>query len=61
MCVHGILMSQTIMSYVPNTISVLAPVDRGMVIPKMAVNITNMFGVDMELVLPRYNGLVQYC
>ena len=63
MCVHGILMNQTIMSYVPNTYTGLAPVDMGMIIPKtgLAVNIPNMFGgVDIQLVLPRYGGLVQY-
>ena len=59
MCVHGILMNQTIRSYVPNTISGLVPVDRGMV-PKTAVDM-DMFGwVAIRLVLPKYNGLVQY-
>ena len=58
MFVHGVLMNQTIMSYVPNTYTGLAPVDMGMIIPKtgLAVNIPNMFGgVDIQLVLPRYD------
>ena len=57
MLVHGVLMNQSIMSYVPNTYTGLAPVDMGMIIPKtgLAVNIPNMFGgVDIQLVLPRY-------
>ena len=60
MLVHGVLMNQSIMSYVPNTYTGLAPVDMGMIIPKtgLAVNIPNMFGgVDIQLVLPRYVNL----
>ena len=62
MCVHGFLISQTIMTYVPNTISGLAPVYMDMVFPKMAVDIPKMFGwMNIQLVLPKYSGHVQYC
>ena len=56
MIVHGLVMHQTIMAYVPNTYTGLAPVDMSMIIPKtgLAVNIPRIAGgVDIKLVLPR--------
>ena len=51
-------MNHTVMSHIPNTYTGLAPVDLSMIIPKtgLAVNIPKMAGgVDLKLVLPRWD------
>ena len=54
--IHGLVIYQSVISYVPNTYTGLAPVDMNMIIPKtgLAVNIPKMLGgLDVRVVLPR--------